>query len=84
MSSILVEKSIRAALVNRIKDIVVGGGVAANSYFREKFFREVRSNGLRVHFPARNLCIDNAAMVAGLGYWLYKKGKKSNLSLDVK
>ncbi len=35
-------------------------------------------NGVKLHLPAMKLCLDNAAMVAGLGGALYKKGARSD------
>lgn len=60
----LVDKTCRAARHTRCRSVVVGGGVAANSRLREKFQEKAASQGLRVHFPPRDLCTDNAAMIA--------------------
>ncbi|HOV38452.1 MAG TPA: tRNA (adenosine(37)-N6)-threonylcarbamoyltransferase complex transferase subunit TsaD [Spirochaetales bacterium] len=54
-----------------IHRIVVGGGVAANSYLR-KVLSE--NSHLEVLFPSMELCTDNAIMVAGLGTELLKRG----------
>lgn len=61
-----------------INTVVVGGGVAANSLLRD-FLRS--KNNIKVYFPSKRLCTDNAAMVAGLGYHYLKKGEYSSLSL---
>ena len=49
-------------------------------------YREVEEEaGLRnveVFFPDFALSLDNAAMIAGLGYQLYKRGKRSKYSLS--
>jgi N6-L-threonylcarbamoyladenine synthase len=55
----------RAISATGITKVVVAGGVAANSYLREAL--ETRSE-LDVYLPSLELCTDNAAMVAGLGY----------------
>jgi N6-L-threonylcarbamoyladenine synthase len=39
--------------------------------------------GVACHFPPPRFCTDNAAMVAGLGYHLYKAGRIADLHLDV-
>ena len=44
-----------------LERLAIGGGVAANSWLREA----VTGLGVRVHVPARELCTDNAAMIAG-------------------
>jgi len=32
---------------------------------------------LKVIFPKKEFSVDNAAMVAGLGYWLYKSKERT-------
>ena len=48
--------------------IVLAGGVAANSEIRRKFF-ELENQGYRVNAPAMKYCTDNAAMVASCAYF---------------
>lgn len=79
----LVHKSLLACKLKKVNRIVIGGGVAANNALREKFFAAVGSKGLKCYFPAKELCMDNAAMVAGLGFQLFKKGKLSGLDLNL-
>lgn len=70
----LVAKSIFACKKLCIKNLVLGGGVVANSRLRTKLSREAGGQGIKVYFPQKFLCLDNAAMVAGLGYRVFKKG----------
>jgi N6-L-threonylcarbamoyladenine synthase len=70
----LVDKSISACRLKRCATLVVGGGVAANNRLREKMADTCGQNKINVVFPEKEFCMDNAAMVAGLGYWLFKKG----------
>jgi N6-L-threonylcarbamoyladenine synthase len=79
----LVNKSLLACEMKKVNRLVIGGGVAVNNRLREKLFQAGAKKKIMVYFPARQLCMDNAAMVAGLGYRLFKKGYKSDLSLDV-
>lgn len=80
---ILVEKTFLAAALHKTKNIVVGGGVAANSRLREKFAEASRfSEGIKVYFPKREYCMDNAAMVGILGEKFYKRGNRSDLYLS--
>ena len=73
----LVEKSLLACRMKKVKTIVVGGGVAANSTLREKFNQSFTRMKLKVIFPKKEFSMDNAAMVAGLGYWLYKSKERT-------
>ncbi len=79
----LINKSLLACKAQRVKNLVVGGGVAANNRLREKLFKKAKHDNIKVYFPEKILCMDNAAMVAGLGYQLFKKGYSSGLDLDI-
>lgn len=81
---VLVENSIKAIEKYKVKSFVVGGGVSANSGFREKMRREAAFKGFDLYFPPLNLCSDNAVMAAGLAYRLYKKGEIAPLDITVR
>jgi N6-L-threonylcarbamoyladenine synthase len=78
----LVNKGIRACKKTGIFRISITGGVACNSRLREKFQKKAKENDIAIYFPSPQLCTDNAAMVAGIAYHLYKEGRLSDLSLD--
>lgn len=80
----LIKKSLLACKLKKTNRLFIGGGVVANSRLREKFLSLVLSEKIKVNFPAFRLCTDNAAMVSGLGYWLFKKGYRDRLDLSVK
>ncbi len=77
----LVEKALDAAEFKGVSDIVVGGGVSANSCLREKLAREARALGIKVWFPPFVLSTDNAAMIARRGFELHKKGIRSSFNM---
>ena len=64
---VLVYKTIKAALEYNIQTIIVGGGVAANTYLREQLTKAVQKNidleGLKILFPEPWLATDNAVMI---------------------
>ena len=60
----LVDKTVAAAKKFKAKDIVLGGGVAANSRLRALMTERGEACGFAVLLPARVLCTDNAAMIA--------------------
>lgn len=68
--SILVKKSLHACHKKKSSSLLVGGGVAANSSLRERLTEQAAAEGINVRFPSVALCMDNAAMVAGLAYHL--------------
>ena len=47
-----------------LEKVVLAGGVAANSYLRERLTQEGEKRNLKTYFPPMSLCTDNAAMVA--------------------
>jgi N6-L-threonylcarbamoyladenine synthase len=77
----LVEKTLDAADSKKVKDIVVGGGVSANSELRKSLTSEGNARGFEVHFPPFLLTMDNAGMIARRGCELFKQGKRSKLSM---
>lgn len=80
---VLVMKTIKAAREFKTDKILVSGGVAANSRLREQFEAAGRENNIAVYIPPVFLCMDNAAMVASLGYHHYIKKEFADLSADV-
>jgi len=65
-----------------IKEVVLAGGVSANSYIREQFKKLEEEQNIKVYYPELKLCTDNAAMIAAAGYYNYIAGKESDLSLN--
>lgn len=62
-------KKVKAALEETgYKQVVLAGGVAANSEIRRKFF-ELENQGYKVNAPAMKYCTDNAAMIASCAYF---------------
>lgn len=80
---VLVFKLIRAAEDLGCGHIAVVGGVAANRRLRDRVLEEAGPKGLSVHIPPLELCGDNAAMVAAVGYHSLKNGERSHLDSDV-
>ena len=74
VSDMVIEKTVRGSIKKKAHSIVIGGGVSANLRLREKLNNEAAKYGINVFFPPMEFCMDNAAMVAGLGAALYKKG----------
>jgi N6-L-threonylcarbamoyladenine synthase len=66
---VLVAKLLRAAHRTGIGTIVIGGGVAANSSLRTQVVDGAERAGIRAVLPSRDLCTDNAAMVAACAAW---------------
>ena len=71
---IISSKAVLACREHGIKDLLLGGGVAANSRLRELTGQRCASAGIRLHVPPLDLCTDNGAMVAALGAQLVMAG----------
>lgn len=78
---VLVQKGLQAVASERVKTLVLGGGVSANSRLRARLKSQAKKTGVRLIVPSLALCQDNAAMIAALGAALYKEGHKDTLSL---
>lgn len=77
------DKTLRAAAAEGLDQVVLAGGVAANTRLRARFAEETARNGQRLIVPSIGLCTDNGAMVAASGSNLLTRGVTSNLDLAV-
>ena len=78
----LVRKTVAAARAVAVDNVVVGGGVAANSALRGGLQEACAAAGLRLHLTPMEYCTDNAAMVAALGYHRFRAGHTADLWLE--
>jgi N6-L-threonylcarbamoyladenine synthase len=72
---VLTRKAVDAAVEHGIEDILIGGGVAANSRLRVLAEERASAKGIRVRVPRPKLCTDNGAMVAALGSEMVARGR---------
>ncbi|MGZ4693745.1 MAG: tRNA (adenosine(37)-N6)-threonylcarbamoyltransferase complex transferase subunit TsaD [Acidimicrobiales bacterium] len=66
---VLVQKARRAAQAYGAKGMALAGGVAANSQLRTRLIDACMADGLHPFLPSREMCTDNAAMVAAAAWW---------------
>ena len=64
-----------------VQSVILGGGVSANSLLRERVISLGQKCNLPVHLPPLELCLDNAAMIAGLAYHHWQQNQFDNLDL---
>ncbi len=76
VAEFLFAKLAKASLVTGYNNIIIAGGVAANSTIRKRF-----SDGFtNIYYPPLKLCTDNAAMIAAAAHF---NPVKSGLSFEV-
>lgn len=76
---VLVGKTLAAAQEFGAKEILIAGGVSANRSLRQAF--EALAE-VPVHIPPIALCTDNAAMIAGAGYYRFIDEQRDALNID--
>jgi N6-L-threonylcarbamoyladenine synthase len=78
----LVGKAELALSRSGYQTLCVGGGVAANSRFRQRLEQSANEQGYQLHVPPLSLCTDNAVMGA-IAIERYRAGLFEDLSLDI-
>jgi N6-L-threonylcarbamoyladenine synthase len=78
----LIGPTLKAAMAEDVKRIVLAGGVAANSRLREKLKQEAAAENIEVSFPSARFCTDNGAMIALTGYEWLKRGRRDDYRLN--
>ncbi|HYN57708.1 MAG TPA: tRNA (adenosine(37)-N6)-threonylcarbamoyltransferase complex transferase subunit TsaD, partial [Motilibacterales bacterium] len=71
---VLTRKAVDACREFGVRDLQIGGGVAANSRLRALAAARCESAGIRLRIPRPGLCTDNGAMVAALGAQVVARG----------
>lgn len=77
---VLVGKARRALRDHGLKRLAVVGGVACNQGLRRALGRRLK--GIAIALPQPEFCTDNAAMIAGLGWYLHRAGLHSSPAVN--
>lgn len=80
VADVLVTKTLEAARRAGARQILLGGGVAANAALREQL---VARSPVPVYIAPPALCTDNGAMIAAAGAFVFNRGVRSPWSLEV-
>lgn len=81
VKEIITKKTLKALKEYDVKNLIVAGGVAANSGLRKSLAKMAESNEINLCIPSLKYCTDNATMIAASGYFAYMKGIRSDLDL---
>ena len=79
---VLVEHSVHAINEFGFRKFAIAGGVASNTALRSAMEEACRRRGVRFYRPSPILCTDNAAMIGAAAYYEYRKGARSDWSLN--
>ena len=82
VSDSLVPRTIAAAKELGYDQVVVAGGVAANSRIRADFQKAAEDNHLKLFVPPLRLCGDNGAMIGAQAYYEYLAGARAGSDLN--
>jgi N6-L-threonylcarbamoyladenine synthase len=74
VADVLTRKAVQACQRNDVTDLIIGGGVAANSRLRSLAAERCDAAGIKLRVPRPGLCTDNGAMVAALGAEIVSRG----------
>ena len=79
---IITKKTMKAMKEYKVSNLVVAGGVSANSGLREKLTEECQKENIHISFPELKYCTDNATMIAAAAYFAYQKNIFADLTLN--
>jgi len=82
VADVLVTRLAQAARAHRVRAVYLAGGVAANSFLRERTAAEAQRLGVHFLPPEMAYCTDNAAMIAYAGWAKLAAGRVDGLDLD--
>ena len=82
VTTMLTKAAVAAAKEYGLKDVALAGGVGANGALRQKLSEACAANGLKAHFPTKETCTDNAAMIAMEAYLQLRYGDESCMADD--
>ena len=77
----LMEKFESAFKKQNYNQVLVGGGVSANSLFRSRLKEWSQKTSVPCFFPNKEFCTDNGAMIGFTGLQYFLKGKTDDLSM---
>lgn len=79
---VLCKKTLQALLDKNVKNLVIAGGVAANSDIRKGLIKICEDNNINYTFPSLKYCTDNATMIGAAAFFAKDNKIITDLNLD--
>lgn len=80
---LVIDRTVKAIKEHKVNQVILAGGVSANSYLREQMTLEMAKLGVEINIPPMWCCTDNAAMIAKVASRLYDLKVFAPLDLGV-
>ena len=80
---LVIDRTIKVVNEHKVNQVILAGGVSANSYLREQMTIEMNKLGVEINIPPMWCCTDNAAMIAKVAERLYDLKVFAPLDLSV-
>lgn len=80
---LVIDRTIKAVKQYQVNQVILAGGVSANSYLRSEMTKEMNKLNVELHIPPMWCCTDNAAMIAKVASRLYNLKVFAPLNLGV-
>lgn len=81
--NILCKKVLKACDDKNVKQVIIAGGVAANSLLRSELKKRGDKKGIKVSYPSMKLCTDNGAMIAVAAHYKLLNGYKPDKNINL-
>ena len=80
---LVIDRTVKAVRQYKVNQVILAGGVSANSYLREQMTLEMNKLGVEINIPPMWCCTDNAAMIAKVAERLFDLKVFAPLDLGV-
>jgi N6-L-threonylcarbamoyladenine synthase len=81
--AMLTEVTERAMAHIEKKEVLLGGGVASNKRLREMVETMAKDRSAKFFVPSRDVCVDNGAMIAWLGFLMYDSSLRMSIDESI-
>ena len=80
---LVIDRTKKVVDLYKVNQVILAGGVSANSYLREEMKKAMDEKGVELHIPPMWCCTDNASMIAKVASRLYDLKVFAPLNLGV-